>query len=115
VSPLKPCLEPGCPRLSPTGPRCPEHAAAHKLARSRERSQWSPSRNRSAQRKFRAAVLERASHRCQFVLANGARCNATEGLHAHHLVPLHKAESYAPENGIALCRLHHRSVDSHAR
>lgn len=115
MSPLKPCAEPGCPELSAKGPRCPEHTAAYEVARSRARPSWSPSRNRSAQRKFRQAVLERAGNRCEFILTNGTRCSITGPLFAHHTAPHDGPDGYDPKHGVCLCRFHHREIDSHAR
>ncbi len=115
MSPVKPCLEPGCPRLSEQGPRCPEHTAQYELARSRARPSWSPSRNRSAQRRFREAVLKRAGNQCQALLANGTRCPIKAPLFAHHTKSHNAPDGYDPKHGVCLCRFHHREVDSHAR
>ena len=89
------CPVAGCPQLTP----CATH--------SRERSHWSPDRDRGAQRAFRASVLARDSHTCQ-------RCRTPDPtgktLQAHHLKP-----GYNPAHGITLCRDCHREVDRNAR
>jgi hypothetical protein len=77
----------------PIGPR---NAAGH----------WSAGRNRAAQARFRTAVLAAAGGCCQYT-----GCPVTTGLQAHHT----QAGNDDPETGLALCRLHHRMVDPHAR
>jgi predicted restriction endonuclease len=95
---LKPCLT--CGALS-HGSRCPAHA---------HRPRNTPNRSGYRQAEFRAAVLERAGHRCQAII-NGVRCTVTDPLEAHHLDPLRDHATNDPERGLALCRHHHRIVE----
>lgn len=48
-------------------------------------------------------VKERDEHRCQF-----EGCEATEGLEAHHIIPVSQGGQNTLDNGITLCREHHR-------
>jgi 5-methylcytosine-specific restriction endonuclease McrA len=48
-------------------------------------------------------VKERDGHRCQF-----EGCVATEGLEAHHILPRSMGGRNTLDNGITLCREHHR-------
>ena len=48
-------------------------------------------------------VKERDGGRCQF-----EGCGATDNLEAHHLLPLAQGGLNTLENGITLCREHHR-------
>lgn len=48
-------------------------------------------------------VKERDGRQCQF-----EGCGATDGLEAHHLVPLSQGGGNTLDNGITLCREHHR-------
>jgi 5-methylcytosine-specific restriction protein A len=80
--PPRPCLEPGCPRLSPQT-RCPEHTRTRQRARDQARS-GDPIRvfRRSqawikTSRTFRAAMP-----------AVCARCGATDRLTVGHKIPL---------------------------
>lgn len=68
------------------------------------RSTW---RNRSEQRQFRIAVLERARFQCEY-----PGCDTTDAanLVAHHDEP----GNNDPATGRALCRPHHRVVDRYA-
>ena len=80
----------------------------------RQRS-W-PARNRSEQARFRRAVLARAGDRCEYrenVLDPESRCTVTGApdLVAHHCEP----GNADPATGMALCRPHHRALDSYAR
>lgn len=81
------------PRIAPTG-----------------NTSWNGRRDRAAQARFRRQVLNGASWRCQYV-EYGLRCAATTDLQAHHT----QAGNDDPATGIALCRLHHRTVDPYAR
>ena len=79
----------------------------------RQRS-W-PARNRAAQAKFRAAVLDAAGSppQCAFIGDYGIRCNVTgaTNLVAHHCEP----GNPDPATGLALCNKHHRAIDRWAR
>ncbi len=96
-------------------PRCPEHR--------RIRDNWSPTRIRSAQAKFRKEVLERDGYRCTYIIANGERCpvEGAENLRAaHHPKPLREFHpddpaAYSVESGTTLCVEHDRLLDPHAR
>ena len=66
-------------------------------------------RDRSAQRRFRAAVLKKAGNQCQYV-DRGRRCSVVRPLQAHHLEP----GNNDPNTGVALCAHHHREVDPHS-
>jgi len=95
---LRPCLT--CGALSP-GSRCPSHNSG---------TSWNGTRDRAAQQRFRDALLERAGHQCEYVVA-GQRCPVTRDLQAHHTQP----GNPDPSLGRLLCRTHHRAVDRHAR
>lgn len=58
-------------------------------------------------KKFRADVLERDGHKCQF-----GGCSETKGLQIHHIKPFAKHKSLAtdPMNGITLCEKCHRAI-----
>ena len=84
----------------PAGERCPRCPAGN--------TSWSGNRDREAQRRFRATVLERDGHRC-------TACGATERLRACHVVPLAAAGSYETVNGITRCETCDRATDPHAR
>lgn len=81
------------PRIAPTG-----------------NTGWNGKRDRATQARFRRQVLAAAGDRCQYV-QDGVRCAATHELQAHHTEP----GNDDPVTGVALCRLHHRAVDCHAR
>jgi hypothetical protein len=85
------CSKPGCPQLTP----CPEHGRPRNAS-------WSEGRDRKAQGRFRAAVLQRAQGWCE-------RCGAAATV-AHHVKP-----GYEPEAGLALCDACHRRLDNNAR
>lgn len=92
---LRPCLE--CGNLSHAS-RCPTHSMQGNTS-------WNSQRDRATQAAFRRRVLEAADHQCQAV-EDGQRCTATTELQAHHI---------DEHTGVALCRPHHRAIDSHAR
>jgi hypothetical protein len=97
---LKSCAE--CGALSDQA-RCPLHrrgANAH----------WSKGRDRTAQDKFRKALIRMYGMRCAAVV-DGVRCPVTTGLQAHHTQP----GNDDPRTGALLCTEHHRAVDAHAR
>lgn len=99
---------PSCRRQ--TGARWPcEHCGYHPAKKGRS---WSPGRDRSAQARFRRALVARAGERCEWVdPETGRRCDETEGLQAHHLDP----GNDDPRRGALLCREHHKKVDPYAR
>jgi predicted restriction endonuclease len=83
-------------------PRAPQNPAGH----------WTARRDRATQARFATRVLHNAGHQCQFIHGiGGHRCLATTDLQAHHTIP----GNDDPNTGVALCRLHHRTVDNHAR
>ena len=95
----RPCLERGCPRLSPTT-RCPEHTRAHQRARDRARSGDPIRVFRRSAAWIRTSREYRAAHPDVCVL-----CGATQDLTTGHVIPL--AELLAAgrmEIGRASCR-----------
>jgi hypothetical protein len=71
---------------------------------------WSPTRDRSAQRRFRALLVTRSGGRCERVDPNtGWRC-PHPGAQAHHDQP-----GYGPSAGRFLCHACHKLEDPHAR
>jgi RNA polymerase subunit RPABC4/transcription elongation factor Spt4 len=82
---------------------CPQH----------EPSRVSKNRGAGAtQRKFRAAVLDAAGHRCECVtVVDGERVRCPvrgdENLECHHVRSLAAGGSNDPDNGRAVCRDHH--------
>lgn len=66
---------------------------------------WTPTRNRTAQAHFRAALLNRSGGHCEH-----PGCPATTNLQAHHDRP-----GYTPNSGRLLCPQHHHATDPHAR
>jgi hypothetical protein len=70
---------------------------------------WSPTRDRAAQRRFRAHLVARSGGQCEYVHPSGKRCD-WPGEQAHHDKP-----GYGPDSGRFLCQYHHRQVDTHAR
>jgi len=103
------CIE--CKQLIPAGEQ-QKHRQSHRWDKSH--SHWSWNRDLPAHKRFARAVKKRDGHRCTKV-TNGSRCTVTEGLVAHHLVPLAAEGGHNPSNGVTLCRAHHRAVDRHAR
>lgn len=100
--PSKPCLT--CGKLTPAGSYCEWHVP-------KRASRQTPGRGGGWQSsKFRDAVLSRAGHRCEARIG-GIRCQALEGLQAHHVVPLVGGGSNDPTNGVCLCRKHHGIVE----
>jgi predicted restriction endonuclease len=85
--------------------RCEVHRAVNGSP-----SSWGKTRSRTAQARFRRAVLELAGGRCQY-MRNGVRCPATEGLQAQH----QQRGSDDPATGMALCRDHYKALDRCAR
>lgn len=107
--PFRPCLRCGELCRAPAS-YCPEHHPD--VGRDRH----TPGRGSgSSSAAFREVVLARAGGRCEAIV-DGRRCQVTEGLEAHHEVPLAMGGSDDPRsNGRALCRSHHRRVDSALR
>lgn len=83
---------------------------AHRQQHDRQRGSWSKGRDHKTQDRFRRAVLANAGYRCQ-PTEDGQRCSVTRPLQAHHLEP----GNDNPAAGVALCQLHHRQMDRHAR
>jgi predicted restriction endonuclease len=86
--------------------RCPKCAPPER----NPAGHWSLNRNRLAQARFRRAVLARFEGQCAAVV-DGERCPVTTDLQAHHTKP----GNDDPGTGVALCRIHHRMLDSFAR
>jgi 5-methylcytosine-specific restriction protein A len=95
------CATCGTPSPSPYG--CSQHHRPPSPQGHR-----SPDRDRSAQRRFRKAVLERDGGVCR-------GCGSDEDLRACHIVPLAEGGSYEPSNGITRCRSCDRATDPYAR
>jgi hypothetical protein len=98
--PVRECLTSGCNVLSP-GSRCPAHSSG---------ASWNGTRDREAQRRFRAAVFAAAGGICQGI-DGGVRCRSRIGLQAHHTRP----GDDNPATGLLLCRPCHRAADRMAR
>jgi 5-methylcytosine-specific restriction protein A len=100
--PVRPCIR--CGVLVESGSYCPRHQPVR-------RNRWNVTRGSGGQAaKFRRAVLQRAGYQCE-AIENGLRCQAIEGLEAHHLIPLSKGGTDAVTNGVLLCRRHHRQIE----
>lgn len=85
---------------------CPQHKRD-------PQAHWSKGRDRGAQKRFRAAVVELFGGQCG-AMDGSTRCPVTladESMQAHHKQP----GNDDPRTGVLLCRLHHKQVDSHAR
>jgi 5-methylcytosine-specific restriction endonuclease McrA len=93
------CPVGGCGRIT-NQPRCPQHTGNH--------TGWTPQRDRTAQARFRRALLTRAGHQCE-------ACGNTTDLRACHTIPLHRGGTYDPANGQLLCRTCDKATDPHAR
>lgn len=77
----------------------------HGLSRRLKGTSRYPSRLRAFTNRIRRLVLERDGYRCRW-----PDCNATEMLEINHIVPISEGGLTIPENGITLCRTHHRSI-----
>jgi predicted restriction endonuclease len=103
--PWRPCVR--CGTLIQAGSYCARHEPVR-------RTRTTPGRGSGAAiMRFREAVLARDGYQCRAV-ENGKRCDITDPrqLHAHHIVPLRSGGTNAPENGVCLCRKHHRAVEA---
>lgn len=100
MSPVRPCL--ACGTLTDKS-RCARCAAGRVTRRTP---------GRTAPAAFRSAVLADAGGRCQAIIA-GQRCDVDDAavLEAHHVVALRAGGSNTPDNGVALCRAHHRLAE----
>lgn len=99
---LRPCVR--CGVLVRGGSYCPRHPP-------KRRNRQTPRRGGgAAARRFRAAVLAKAGHRCEATI-DGVRCEETEYLEAHHLRNVRDGGTNEAANGVALCRKHHRQVE----
>jgi hypothetical protein len=77
---------------------------------------WSHGRDRTAQARFRTALLERAGGRCEEIDEDtGRRCTETRDLRACHLAALADGGTYSLANGKLRCKRHDRATDSRAR
>jgi hypothetical protein len=99
------CSEDGCPKRAVKRGRCADHQRDAGRG-----AGWQGQRDRRAQARFRAAVVELFGGQCAAVI-NGVRCPETQDLQAHHLVP----GNDDPSTGALLCRAHHRALDTYAR
>lgn len=61
---------------------------------------------KEVRQRFQTAVFTRDSHKCIF-------CDETEDLDAHHITDRHRMPGggYIVENGITLCKHHHRQAE----
>ena len=89
--------------------RCPRH----RTEVYRPDSPWKWQRDRSAQKRFRRAVLKRDGYAC-------THCGASEDLRACHVIALHLLDAgdsrrYDPNNGTTLCGTCDRATDRYAR
>ena len=113
---VKPCIQalPDgrlCGALVPAGEgnRCERH-------RNPTAKGWSGTRDRSAQRRLRTALLKRAGNRCESVdRQSGVRCAVTVDLRACHLTPVSLGRGYDPADAVLLCRTHDMATDRYAR
>ena len=113
---VKPCIQalPNgrlCGELVPAGEgnRCERH-------RNPNAKGWSGTRDRSAQRRLRTALLKRAGNRCEWVdRKTGVRCAVTVDLRACHLTPVSLGGGYDPADAVLLCRTHDMATDRYAR
>jgi hypothetical protein len=73
---------------------------------------WSPARDRAAQARFRALLIQRSGGQCEYIFPGlmALRCPIREGLQAHH-----DRAGYTADSGRLLCRDHHKAEDRHAR
>jgi predicted restriction endonuclease len=71
---------------------------------------WGNKRDRATQARFRRIVLANASNQCQ-ATQHDTRCPITQPLQAHHTEP----GNNDPATGIALCLMHHKTIDPKAR
>lgn len=94
------CSRPGCWQLQP----CAVHGGRH--------TGWSPGRDRSAQRRFRIAVLKRDDYTC---VDCGHHDPTGRSLRAAHLRPLHEGGGYDLSEGVTRCQKCDRATDPHAR
>lgn len=62
-------------------------------------------KRRSFVGKKREAILTRDKHQCQF-----PDCTAGEHLELHHIIPIAFGGEDSVDNGITLCKLHHRGI-----
>jgi 5-methylcytosine-specific restriction endonuclease McrA len=106
--PANTCL--GCGRNTRqrlTDGRCGE--CARKAGRAH--SQRANSRySNPAYRGARKMALVRDGHRCRW-LVRGRRCEATAGLTAHHIVPIHFGGKHTVDNLVTLCGAHHEQAE----
>jgi len=93
--PKRACLI--CGRLSEAS-RCPAHAGPWAQRSPSSRATARPGWNR-----LRALALMRDGSRC-------VRCGATEGLAAHHVVPVAEGGTMALDNLTTLCERCHRGA-----
>jgi len=56
--------------------------------------------------KQRELALKRDSHICQY-----RKCNETENLHIHHIIPFRMTQDNSLDNLITLCQKHHKMVE----
>ena len=113
----RPCLEPGCRRLTASGSRCPAHARARETARSRARAAtepWQAWYSSPAYRAARRLALARAGGQCEAELVAGGRCPVRAGLDTHHVQPARLAPALFndPDNLLVLCRPHHAEIEA---
>lgn len=64
--------------------------------------------------RFRMQVLERDNYTCQYPGCGKSWANSSAPIDAHHRRPRSRGGAHDPENGISLCRDHHRLVHDHA-
>lgn len=71
------------------------------------RGHYGQSRRRSFVGKKRQSILERDRHQCRF-----PDCTSTTHLELHHIIPIAQGGLDSVQNGITLCKQHHRSIAS---
>ena len=96
----RPCIEPGCPRLTSQGPRCPGHARAYEQGRRAHRRE-APSTRAAA--RLRRQVQSQGGAEC----AHCYRWHPAASIEVDHILPLRDGGTDTDGNVQPLCRRHH--------